>query len=546
MCQSAIDWNLQPVVATCMRQLTYIELEVLLAGKAKKVKLMAQHVLHDADSKVWSQAAQVQSAVDAAWSTSKPWILSSAAACFEGGGVPAAIKNFMAIFKDSSIRVTEGRAQAGTSADVAQKVQAALAKMVPGNLVMGLQAEHMKEFPELGKCVATSTFGIAASHVSVGKFELNLMPCLRATYQGSRFATVLLLSSVLKRLGEDSKEPPTMTRVQEYVLKITDAEIEHLKKDEGAMCCTAGPNDVMYLPPGCLVSHRALSQDVAGIRLGVLASSMSADLKMIMSLGNQQGCVQQAMDFIQKLPTPKLEEAGAQEEDEEAKRLASEAEAKRKEEEEKRLASEAEAKRKAKEEEETRLAAEAEAKREEEEEKRLASEAEAKRKAKEEEEAKRLAAEAEAKRKEEEEKRLASEAEAKRKKEEEKRLAAEAEAKRKAKEEEEAKRLAAEAEAKRKAKEEEEKRLAAEAEAKRKAKEEEEKRLAAEAEAKRKAKEEEKRLAAEAQAKRKAKEEEEKRLAAEAQAKRKAKEEEKLLAAEAEAKRKSKGAGSAA
>ena len=135
MCQSAIDWNLQPVVATCMRQLTYIELEVLLAGKAKKVKLMAQHVLHDADSKVWSQAAQVQSAVDAAWSTSKPWILSSAAACFEGGGVPAAIKNFMAIFKDSSIRVTEGRAQAGTSADVAQKVQAALAKMVPGNFV---------------------------------------------------------------------------------------------------------------------------------------------------------------------------------------------------------------------------------------------------------------------------------------------------------------------------------------------------------------------------------------------------------------------------
>ena len=371
------------------------------------------------------------------------------------------------------MRVTQGRAQAPCGPAAVQEIQEAMKKLLPGKamLQMHISPEEAGQHPKLFQALVCSTFGVAASNISVGKFELQLMPCIRAAYAGTRFITVILLNDVLKFLGQrDPKEAVNLASVQDFLFKCTEGDIEALQKEGGAFCATVGPNDVMYFPAGCMVSHRVHSQDIAGVRLGVLTQDMYMQFLRIAKLQDENGCIEEALKFLASKNVEGKDESLAQEEEakqQEAKRL-----------EEERKAQEQEAKKQ----EAERVAAE--------DDKRKAEAEEEKRKAKEDEEAKRKEAEEtrkakeEAKRKEaarlaEEEKQKAEE-EAKRKEGE--RLA---EQQRKAEaEEEEAKRKEAErlAEQQRKAEEEAKK----EARAKEAARLAEEEKQRAEEEAKRK------------------------------------------------------------
>ena len=136
-------------------------------------------------------------------------------------------------------------------------------------------------YPELSSSMAASTFGLATSQVSVGKFEVNMFPSIRLTYQGSRFVTIILLDGVLDMLSQPAKSGSAEDRpsvnlqqVQEWVFNATQADVEKLCQANKAFAGTVGSTDLIYLPPGCLVCHRVHSGDVLGIRCGVLGQEM--------------------------------------------------------------------------------------------------------------------------------------------------------------------------------------------------------------------------------------------------------------------------------
>ena len=295
-------WHCHAVHVTCLclgksclfRAMCLLQ---FLAGRSKKLKNVNTHALVDSDCKTWTSAAQlpVSASWQEGWSLMRPWVLSNASDCFEAEGVQKTLKGFTALFKDSSMRVTEGRAQAPVNPEASADVQTAIMKLIPAAedgspLILSLPTEKQKEFPQLHKSMGCASFGIAASHVSLGKFELQLMPCARAAFQGTRFVTVILLRGVLKRLkvqASSSQDDSLSTqRAQEYLFKCSESDIESLSADGAAFCPTIGPNDLLFLPGGCMVSHRVHSRDVVGVRVGVLAPGMMPDLREILQLGD--------------------------------------------------------------------------------------------------------------------------------------------------------------------------------------------------------------------------------------------------------------------
>eukprot|EP00434_Breviolum_minutum_P045093 symbB.v1.2.040356.t1/scaffold7167.1/size12942/3 len=171
---------------------------------------------------------------------------------------------------------------------------------------------------ELASSMAASTFGLATSQVSVGKFEVNMFPSIRLTYQGSRFVTVILLDGVLDMLSQPAKSGSAEDRpsvnlqqVQEWAFNATQADVEKLFQANKAFAGTVGSADLIYLPPGCLVSHRVHSGDVLGIRCGVLGPEMEDGLTSISKLRPANMCVQQAISFLKsQTPPPPQETKG--------------------------------------------------------------------------------------------------------------------------------------------------------------------------------------------------------------------------------------------
>ncbi|CAE7825398.1 SHE10 [Symbiodinium sp. CCMP2456] len=257
---------------------------------------------------VWGDEA-VQMPMRTSWceewkGLDKPFVLTKCEDCFAHDDVSKAMKGFMAIFKESSMRITEGRAQAPASAEASQAfckvLQAKVPKEIDGHaVVMGLESEQQqKQWPDLHKALLCSTFGVAASHVSVAKLELHLMPCLRATFHGTRFVTILLLNAVVELLQSQSKED-TLHRVQEFAFKCTEADVEKLKASGGAFCGTVGPNDILFTPGGALVSHRVLSQDIGGVRIGMLCGNMEPEMKKLAQLCPESRCIKQVQALFE-------------------------------------------------------------------------------------------------------------------------------------------------------------------------------------------------------------------------------------------------------
>ncbi len=120
-------------------------------------------------------------------------------------------KEFGGLFAGSSMRLTEGRAQAPLKGD---EVTGPLHKYLhflspnkenPSHFFSQLPAGEETTYPELSSSMAASTFGLATSQVSVGKFEVNMFPSIRLTYQGTRFVTFVLLDGVLDMLVQSAR-----------------------------------------------------------------------------------------------------------------------------------------------------------------------------------------------------------------------------------------------------------------------------------------------------------------------------------------------------
>ena len=145
-----------------------------------------------------------------------------------------------------------------------------------------------------------------------------MFPSIRLTYQGSRFVTVILLDGVLDMLSQPAKSGSAEDRpsvnlqqVQEWAFNATQADVEKLFQANKAFAGTVGSADLIYLPPGCLVSHRVHSGDVLGIRCGVLGPEMEDGLTSISKLRPANMCVQQAISFLKsQTPPPPQETKG--------------------------------------------------------------------------------------------------------------------------------------------------------------------------------------------------------------------------------------------
>ena len=72
--------------------------------------------------------------------------------------------------------------------------------------------------------------------------------------------------------------PPTDSEVlQKMQDTMQSGSEESIRKacGEGVLrFSTVGPGDLLYIPPGAIVSHKVHSQDVLGIRFGILADEM--------------------------------------------------------------------------------------------------------------------------------------------------------------------------------------------------------------------------------------------------------------------------------
>eukprot|EP00439_Symbiodinium_sp_Y106_P028083 s7745_g3.t1 len=272
---------------------------------------------------------------------SKPFVLSKADECLAPEDIQKAIKGFVAVFKDSSIRVTEGRAQAPVQDQIAESFAKGLgSKMASAasaaRFILSLNSQERTQNPELFKAMCTSTFGVAGSQISIAKFELHMLPCLRVTYQGTRFITVILLGPVMKHLEKDAKERVTVQQLQEYLFSCTAADLTRIADDGGAFCATVGPNDIVYLPPGSIVSHKVMSQDVSGFKVGILNKCMTSEMDLVHKLCPENAAVKQALQWMKKAPEVKMnpheDDAKTKREEEEAARKEREKEAKKEQE----------------------------------------------------------------------------------------------------------------------------------------------------------------------------------------------------------------------
>ena len=146
-----------------------------------KSLIASSHPLVDPECSCWVASAQMSTSPSwkEGWDWSKPVILSKVSALFDNSEeVRKRMVDFGSLFAGSSIRVTEGRAQAPLPDELLQSVPRFLAdacssatSRIPAFLLSDIPAELQQSFPHLHQSMAASTFGIAASHTSVGKFE---------------------------------------------------------------------------------------------------------------------------------------------------------------------------------------------------------------------------------------------------------------------------------------------------------------------------------------------------------------------------------------
>ena len=269
---------------------------------------MAAHPLADPDCAAWEgdeSAIPSNMTFQDDWSLSKPFILTKVDDVYEDDQVTKRLKEFGALFANSNFRVTEGRAQLPLNKPLSDIFLPALQKKLMPKwhkqfASVQLAAKDEASYPEVAKILTPATFGLAASHISVGKFELNLFPCIRVTWCGQRFVSVVLLEGVKASLEGQCEW--SLQAAQEWAFRATASDVSKLIAAGHAMCGTVGPGDALYVPAGALISHRVHSSDINGLRAGLIGHEMQSCFEGLLGVKPQHACVQQAFGFLKTKP----------------------------------------------------------------------------------------------------------------------------------------------------------------------------------------------------------------------------------------------------
>lgn len=284
---------------------------------------MASHLLADPDCAAWQgdvSAIPANMIFQDDWSLSKPFILTKMDAVYGDELVTKRLKEFASLFTNSNFRVTEGRAQLPLSKDLSDIFLPALQSKLPPKdhkqfACVQLPAKHEASYPEVVKALAPATFGLAASHISIGKFELSLFPCIRVTWSGQRFVSVVLLEGVKAALQGQCEW--SLQAAQEWVFRATGADVSKLVAAGHAMCGTVGPGDALYVPAGALVSHRVHASDIGGLRAGLIGHEMQNCFEGLLAVTPQHALLREACDLLKGKPFVAEEKEEEKEKDKE-------------------------------------------------------------------------------------------------------------------------------------------------------------------------------------------------------------------------------------
>ena len=265
-------------------------------GAARR-RVPPQGALLDASTPLWSnQGFMIPSLeVGQSWDSDMVALRSGIA------GTAAAtqrIQNFTSVFSASSLKVTEGRAHAVWQAntpnteeewkEIVQHFQEKarfpsswrLQQPSRGDPVDQAGGGNATALTKLNAALNISTFGLAACSVSHARTEVALLPCLRWISSGSMMVAV--------HVPKDCSKPEAVTAAQQLLQKGSEQELLEAARSGQLRVGTVGQGDLIYFPPGSIVSLRVHAQDVLGLRLGILGNGMTQRLEELSTAAAQQ------------------------------------------------------------------------------------------------------------------------------------------------------------------------------------------------------------------------------------------------------------------
>ena len=265
------------------------------SGAARR-RVPPQGALLDASSSLWSNQGFMIPSLE----MDQPWDPDMVALRSGIGGTTAAtqrILNFTSVFSASTLKVTEGRAHAVWQAntpnteeewkEIAQHFQEKarfpsswqLQQPSRSGSVDQAGSGNAVAMTKLNAALNISTFGLAACSVSHARTEAALLPCLRWISSGSMMVAV--------HVPKDCSKPEAVTAAQQLLQKGSEEILEAARSGQ-LRVGTVGSDDLIYFPPGSIVSLRVHAQDVLGLRVGILGSGMTQRLEELSAAVVQQ------------------------------------------------------------------------------------------------------------------------------------------------------------------------------------------------------------------------------------------------------------------
>ena len=140
------------------------------------------------------------------------------------------------------------------------------------------QQPHVKK---LDSAMQISTFGLAGCTVSHSRTEIGLLPSFRWVQAGTMMVAV----------GVPEATQEAVKAMQELMQSGDQQKILQACESGALQVGTVGPGDLLYVPPGAVVSHKTNSSDVLGLRFGVLAYEMRERLQSLQDAFAQQAAL---------------------------------------------------------------------------------------------------------------------------------------------------------------------------------------------------------------------------------------------------------------
>ena len=222
--------------------------------------------------------------------------------------VQKVVSEFVEEFNQSTMKVTEGRCQVSlddVDRVVAKEVHDGFkASIAPLRFAASADASASDPLP---KALAPALFGIAGGHIAPGRYELHEMGTLRAALLGTRQVGLVDSAHVAIFLKKGKATSASDFRATElpgndiinFVNKATSSDWDAFRKaGHNIFAFTAGPSDVVYIPSGYVVTHKAHSTDVVGFRIGVYCAQDMPICKMLLADRVRHGKKNPVMDQI--------------------------------------------------------------------------------------------------------------------------------------------------------------------------------------------------------------------------------------------------------